>query len=88
MLKLSQIKQALRNGAYAWPGGYPLYFVASDGEAMSFAGVRMSWRDIVRAYLTNDERSGYMLVAVEANWEDAELHCCVSGDRIESAYAD
>ena len=31
-----QFLEALSNGPYAWPGGYPLYFVMGDGAALSF----------------------------------------------------
>ena len=36
----ADLKATLRAGAYAWPGGYPLYFLTSDGGALSFATVR------------------------------------------------
>jgi hypothetical protein len=25
---------------YAWPGGYPRFFITNDGEALSFAAAR------------------------------------------------
>jgi len=35
-----QLKAMLRDGPYAWPGGYPLFFVTSDGGALSFQTVQ------------------------------------------------
>jgi hypothetical protein len=29
-----EFRETLRAGAYAWPGGYPLYFITSDGAAL------------------------------------------------------
>ena len=43
---------------YAWPGGYPLYFVTSDGAALSFEAVLANWRNIVQAHFNNDKRAG------------------------------
>lgn len=89
MLTLMQIKQALRNGQYAWPGGYPLYFVTSDGEVLSFKAVRKHWEDVCRAHIVAGWRhSGWAIIGIETNWEDADLYCDETGERIESAYAD
>ena len=89
MLSLLAIKRALRNGKYAWPGCYPLFFISYDGCVLSFEAVRENWREVVRSHLQASYRhSGWSLAAVEANWEDPELYCDHSGERIESAYAD
>jgi hypothetical protein len=87
-MTLAEIKTHLRQGAYAWPGGYPMYFVASDGAALSFKAVRKEWRCIVDAHLRNDERCGWYIAGADINWEDPDLFCAHTGERIESAYAD
>jgi len=36
-MKINTVKdfgEALRNGPYAWPGGYPLFFITADGGAL------------------------------------------------------
>jgi len=38
--------------------------------------------------MRNNVNDGWRVVACEANWEDAELYCDYSGERIESAYAE
>lgn len=81
----AQLRATLRAGAYAWPGGYPLYFLASDGEALSFDTVRAELRQCLRA-LRDTSRDGWRIVACEINWEDAELTCAHSGNLIQSAY--
>lgn len=90
VMTLKDIKARLRAGPYAWPGGYPKYFVMADGEAMSFEAVKSAWKEVCRSHLRpNDRWSWDFLVAgCEINWEDAELICCHTNKRIESAYAE
>jgi hypothetical protein len=85
---ISDFRRAMRNGPYVWPGGYPLYFVCADGEALSFKAAREERRNILQALSWNDNSSGWRVVGVDVNWEDAELVCAHSGERIQSAYAD
>jgi hypothetical protein len=84
---ISDFRRAVRNGPYAWPGGYPLFFITSDGEALSFEAVRERRREILEA-LRDKDNSGWRVVAVDVNWEDADLHCAHTNKRIESAYAE
>ena len=82
-----QLRATLRAGAYAWPGGYPLYFVASDGEALSFESVRENYAQCARAIHTPGcGASGWRIVGCAVNWEDNMLLCAHSGELIESAY--
>lgn len=88
-MTLLEIKRALRNGKYAWPGGYPLYAVTSDGETLSFDAVRKHWRDVCQAHICHGWRnSGWRIIGIDINWEDGEMTCAETGDRIESAYAE
>lgn len=84
---IADLKATLRAGPCAWPGGYPLYFMCSDGEALSFASVRENLREIMSAIRDRDN-SGWHIVACEVNHEDTELVCAHSGERIESAYGE
>jgi hypothetical protein len=85
---ISDFRKAIRNGAYAWPGGYPLYFITSDGAALSFEAAKAERRNILEALRDNDKRCGWHVCAVDVNWEDGEMVCDHTGKRIESAYAD
>jgi hypothetical protein len=87
-MTLLEIKRALRSGPYAWPGGYPLFFITSDGAALSFKAVRKEWRNIVDAHLRKDTRCGWHIAAVDVNWEDSQLTCDHTNEHIESAYGD
>ena len=87
-MQLAEIKGRLRAGAYAWPGGYPLYFVTSDGAALSFATVRAEWRNVVWAHIHEQVSDGWHLAGVDVNWEDPALYDAHTGERIPSAYAE
>jgi hypothetical protein len=84
---ISDFRAAIRNGAYAWPGGYPCYFVTSDGEALSFEAAKQERRNIIDS-IANHLNDGWRVVGVDINWEDGELTCVHTGKRIESAYAE
>jgi hypothetical protein len=86
-MKTSELKTALRNGPYAWPGGYPLYFVTSDGAALSFEAVRTEYKQVLFS-IRHGVNDGWRVIAVQVNWEDPDLYCDHTGKRIESAYAD
>jgi hypothetical protein len=66
-----------------------MFFIARDGEALSFEAVKANWRQVVQSHITN-ANDGWRLVGYDVNyvnWENAELHCGHTGERIESAYA-
>lgn len=84
---ISDFRKAIRNGEYAWPGGYPCYFITSDGAALSFDAVRRELRSILES-IANKANDGWRIVALEINWEDASLYCEHTGQKIESAYGD
>ena len=86
-MTLQEIKTALRQGRFAWPGGYPLYFVSRQGEAFSFEGVKAEWCQVVQDYLW-DRDTGWQIAGVDMNYEDADLYCAITGDRIEAAYGE
>lgn len=72
---------------YAWPGGYPRFFITQDGAALSFAAAKAQRRAILES-LRDDVNDGWRVTACPVNWEDAELYCDHTGARIESAYAE
>jgi hypothetical protein len=82
---ISDFRRAVRNGPYAWPGGYPLYFLMSDGEALSFRAAKDNRRAILET-LRDGRNDDWRPVALEINWEDADLWCAHRSERIENAY--
>lgn len=82
-----ELKATLRAGGFAWPGGYPLYFIASDGAAVSFEAVREHLRWVVWS-IRNHADDGWRIVGCAINYEDDELTCEHTNKRIPSAYGE
>lgn len=84
---ISDFRKAMRHGPYAWPGGYPVYFITDDRAAISFEGAKMARRDLLESIRDRDSR-GYRVIAMDVNWEDSTLICDITNERIESAYGE
>lgn len=87
-MKTHELKTALRNGPYAWPGGCPLYFLTTDGSVLSFDAVHMEIRQVIRALRHPGADPWWQVDAVCINYEEPDLYCEHTGKRIESAYAE
>ncbi len=68
----------LREGRYTSIGSYPKFFFTPSGDVLSF--------DAVHANAKRFLREG--LAGCSVNWENADLYCDETGERIESAYAE
>lgn len=84
---ISDFRRAARNGPYAWPGGYPCYWITADGGALAFAVAKPERRNMLEA-IRDQDTPDWRPVALATNWEDAELYCDHTGERIPSAYAE
>ena len=82
-----KLRNTLRAGPYAWPGGYPLYFITSDGGALSFQTVRENLRSVLDS-IRHKSNDGWRVIACEVNWEDENLYDDHTGEKIESAYGE
>lgn len=82
-----QLRATLRHGGFAWPGGYPMYFLTSDGAALSFEAVRANLHSVLDAIQTRSG-NGWRVVACDVNWEDTDLYCAETNAKIPSAYGD
>lgn len=85
---VESLKATLRAGEFAWPGGYPLFFLMADNEAMSFDGVRQNLREAFAAFASTDRHEPWRVVYCKTNYEDSDLVCAQTGERIPSAYAE
>jgi len=74
--------------AYAWPGGYPLFYLVRDGEALCPACVNAEIERIMDVVLGEDTGADWDVVGRDVNWEDSSLFCAHCNKRIESAYAE
>lgn len=72
--------------SHAWPGGYPLYYLMQDGEAICPACVSSNRKLINEAFADHDPQ--WNVLGVDANWEDENMYCCHCNKKIESAYGD
>ena len=84
---ISDFRAAIRNGQYAWPGGYPCYFITSDGAAISFDAARKERRNILESIATRSN-DGWRVVGLDINWEDTDLYCEHTNNKIQSAYGE
>ncbi len=84
---ISDFRRAVRDGAYAWPGGYPKFWIMSDGGACAFSVAKSERRAMLEAIAAKDN-SGWRPIAIAINWENGALYCDHTGERIESAYAE
>jgi len=75
------------NEPYAWPGGYPRFFITQDGEALCFESAKENQK-LIKSSIKNNLNDGWQVVACEINWEDCSLCCADTGKPIESAYGE
>jgi hypothetical protein len=68
---------------YAWPGGYPIFYIVKDGGCLC-ADCSNGNMDKT---LDPDDQDWYIM-ACDINWEDPTLYCDNCAKFIESAYAE
>lgn len=75
--------------AFAWPGGYPMYYLCFDGEAMCpacvNANIELVDRDSRAKVVDPRTWGGWAVEAADVNWEDDDLVCTHCNKLIESA---
>ena len=82
---VAELKATLRAGQFAWPGGYHMFFVTSDGAALSFETVQAELSSVMWS-IANDVDDGWRVDGCGINYEDTELRCCHSDNIIPAAY--
>lgn len=83
-----ELKQALRNGPYAWPGGYNTYFIAADCEPLCHDCVKDNYRLVLGEMRYPTWHDQWRPVAVDINYEDTDLHCAHCEKPIEASYGE
>lgn len=80
------IKKVMEDGkypAYAWPGGYPLFYLCKDG------GVLCPDCANKEIELTDDpDDPQWYIVAYDVNYEDENMYCDHCNKHVVSAYGD
>lgn len=73
--------------AYAWPGGYPLFYVTADnGDLCAACANGAHGSEATIDPVQTDKQ--WLIVDCGVNWEDPDLYCGHCNERIESAYAE
>ena len=86
--ELRNLRQAIRNGFFAWPGGYQMRAIMADGETMCCKCARDEYRRISDATRHPEYRTGWELFGVAVLWEGAPELCCNCTAEIPSAYGE
>ncbi len=71
--------------AFAWPGGYPIYYLFADGEVCC-PSCANGQNGSLASETTDDKQ--WRLVAAGVNDEDDNMICSHCGGKIESSYGD
>jgi hypothetical protein len=79
----NDLKQFIRSGGFAWPGGYQMALLMADGEVIDAQAARENYRLIRRETGTD-----WAPVDVFIHWEGEPLICAHSGREIPSSYGE
>lgn len=88
MSNVDTLKQFVRSNGHAWPGGYPMVLVMTDGEVLDAKCARENYRQIRNTMRANDRRDSWSPADVTVHWEGAPLHCAHCNKEIKSAYGE
>lgn len=84
-LKMEVCRQPL--DSFAWPGGYPLYYLCTDGGVLCPDCANREIALIDEAIKNPGCDKQWELIGVDINYEDTSLYCDHCSKQIESAYA-
>ena len=81
------LKNFIRSGGFAWPGGYPCALLMADGECIDAQSARENFRLILDS-LKNQTYRDWTPVDVFLHWEGDPIVCAHSGRVIPAAYGE
>jgi len=73
--------------AYAWPGGYPIFYIVADNGILCPDCARWAEKENRQDPECRDDDQ-WRIIAADVNYEDPALYCDNCSKRIESAYAE
>lgn len=79
------LMESLREGRYTSLGSYPKFYLCHDGGVLSHDAVMENLFLIGRS-IRDKDNNGWRIVGVYVNYEDGELFCSHSGEKIPAAY--
>lgn len=88
-MKIAQLKEFIRH-KYAWPGGYPMFAVTAQADALCHSCCELHAKDAIRntRCAVNQADAQWRIVAVDVNWENTDMYCTECNKPIESAYGE
>lgn len=84
---VKELIAALRSGPYTSIGSYPVFFYTKDSGILSFKTVKENVLLIGRA-IRDDNDPQWCVIGTDINWENPEMYCSDSNERIEPAYSE
>ncbi len=81
----AELQAFIRTNGLAWPGGYPMVLVMTDGDVIDAQAARENYRLIRQA---SDPRDPWYAIGIDIHWEGQPLECAHSGRLIDSAYGE
>ena len=87
ILDAADLNETLETGAFTCVGGYPKFWIAQDGEALSYDAV-IAEKELILAAIKDRDDPQWNVTGCEINYEDASLICSHTNERIPSAYGD
>lgn len=82
---IKEVKAVLRAGAYTHIGLYTLYFIAADGQPLSFQAVRDNFKEVLSAMKKTGDRE-WSIIGMDVNYEDNDLFCSHTNKQIKPSY--
>ena len=67
--------------SYAWPGGYPIFYVTKDAAVLSALAAN---QELARTLDPHDDQ--FFVISQQINFEDQDLWCEHLNERIPAAY--
>tara|TARA_B100000768_G_scaffold169514_1_gene175172 strand:- start:342 stop:620 length:279 start_codon:yes stop_codon:yes gene_type:complete len=87
ILDAADLNETLEGGAFTCLGGYPKFWIAQDGEALSYDAV-IAEKDLILAAIKDGGDPQWNVVFCDLNYEDTGLVCAHTNEPIPSAYGD
>ena len=87
-MNIEALKNFIRSGGYAWPGGYQCALLMADGEVIDAQAARENYRLLRKAMRDRDYARDWTPVEVFIHYEGEPLYCAHSGREIPSAYGE
>ena len=72
--------------AYAWPGGYPVFYLTTDGGVLCAGNECANGTESIACSENCLEDDGWRVIAGDIHWEGEPLTCDHCNGEIESAY--